>query len=484
MAVSDTEDIIYPIQWFDLTHDLPEMLIIFVARFNDVLDPKKLHQCLLSLLEKDSWRMLAGRLRRKEDGGFEIRVTRGQEAVRFVHNAVASDVEQHPAASHVPESSTSGPQIFTSDKATMTSFAGWPSTPKDMEEMVKSARPLLTIHVTTFNNATIMGVTCPHFLMDGAGLGILLHNWSLVLDGREAEVCKLIDDREELFQRASQETPKSSDPASDFELCETPTGLSAVFFRLSNLRDLLVWSWASGRIKSKAFFLRQKQLENLVQATREEQVGAKHRAPFISTGDVVSAWLIRCIAKSQRLPQRITSANIINCRPRLAPLRSSAKGSECIHNMSTFAFSPLTRRQANGSVASIAHTYRRRLQEQSKIQNLGRYWNHSREQWQTAGDVLFMIGWHRSVVLAFDNHSAQDYIGRTNFAAAVAKRQETNERMNEPGFMVSYQLDVQILSVEWPVIHFYGKDHMGNFWARAKLPQRTWDLIERELEAL
>lgn len=59
----DPDDIIFPAHFFDQVSTLRELILGYTFRYNDVLDPKKLHDSLIELLEVDDWRKLGGRLR-------------------------------------------------------------------------------------------------------------------------------------------------------------------------------------------------------------------------------------------------------------------------------------------------------------------------------------------------------------------------------------------------------------------------------------
>jgi hypothetical protein len=49
----------------DDTKILRSIIVTWTLRFNDVLDPEKLHSSLASLLEIGDWRKVGGRLRLK-----------------------------------------------------------------------------------------------------------------------------------------------------------------------------------------------------------------------------------------------------------------------------------------------------------------------------------------------------------------------------------------------------------------------------------
>jgi len=58
-------DIIYPVFVLDDTRSFRSVILGWTLRFNDVLDPEKLHTSLSSLLNIGDWRKMGGRLRLK-----------------------------------------------------------------------------------------------------------------------------------------------------------------------------------------------------------------------------------------------------------------------------------------------------------------------------------------------------------------------------------------------------------------------------------
>lgn len=58
-------DDVYPVHMLDDTKTLRGIIVTWTLRFNDVLDPDKLHASLSKLLEIGDWKKVGGRLRLK-----------------------------------------------------------------------------------------------------------------------------------------------------------------------------------------------------------------------------------------------------------------------------------------------------------------------------------------------------------------------------------------------------------------------------------
>ena len=59
----DTDDI-FPVHFVDQASIIRASIISYTFRFNDVLEPGKLHDSLVKLLGMKDWRKLGGRLRK------------------------------------------------------------------------------------------------------------------------------------------------------------------------------------------------------------------------------------------------------------------------------------------------------------------------------------------------------------------------------------------------------------------------------------
>lgn len=56
-------DNVFPIHFIDQAGLIRASIISYTFRYNDVLDPEKLHNSLIKLLGMNDWRKLGGRLR-------------------------------------------------------------------------------------------------------------------------------------------------------------------------------------------------------------------------------------------------------------------------------------------------------------------------------------------------------------------------------------------------------------------------------------
>ncbi|KAK2051371.1 hypothetical protein LY76DRAFT_675569 [Colletotrichum caudatum] len=189
-------DEVLPVFFFDDTPMLRNAILCWTMRFNDVLDPLKLRQSLEMLLRRDDgWRKLRGRIRLDATTGkrLEIHVPLSSDTHRpavtyYSHVAFQMAIDEHPLASQLPQ-----PTVSTSLQANhgidlAAELGLGPAAPHTMNDFLTTDAPQLSLHVVSFQDATLVSLTWPHIATDGMGMGHLVHPWSLVLAGRHDEV--------------------------------------------------------------------------------------------------------------------------------------------------------------------------------------------------------------------------------------------------------------------------------------------------------
>lgn len=65
MPQTDLSDEVVPVHIFDDTSALRPIVLVWLFRFDEVLDPDKLNDALSRLFQMDGWRKLGGRFRRR-----------------------------------------------------------------------------------------------------------------------------------------------------------------------------------------------------------------------------------------------------------------------------------------------------------------------------------------------------------------------------------------------------------------------------------
>ncbi|ELQ32464.1 hypothetical protein OOU_Y34scaffold01147g2 [Pyricularia oryzae Y34] len=157
-----------------------------MLKFDQVLDPVKLQETLVSLIKTGDWRKLGGRLRRNEKGHLVIRVpkefTEQRPAVGFSHAVHYCRVQDHELGRQLPTYEPEEINLAPSPTK-FHEFAQPSGVPKCLDDYLRSDLPQLWLHIVSFEDATLTCLTWPHATMDGAGLSELLTAWAYTLAG-------------------------------------------------------------------------------------------------------------------------------------------------------------------------------------------------------------------------------------------------------------------------------------------------------------
>ncbi|KAJ6126848.1 transcriptional regulator sdnM [Penicillium sp. IBT 18751x] len=480
--MDEKHPIVYPLHGLDDTL-LYRALISRLMRFNDVLDADKLHEALLGLFEIGDWRKLGGRLRVKPNGKLEIHVpqtfTEEQRPVAFAHDVFDMRIEDHPVAGQLP-TPTDGPSIQPISSLDFRSFVvRWPDHPTTIDEMIQMDAPQLSLHVSSFNNATLVALTWPHTMMDAVGIQALLHAWSLVLAGREDEVAPVFGAHKDVL-----ETIESShqDKQEDFGPDEQRmTGMGKLKFIFHNLWDRL-WN---PRWERRAIYLPKDIFFRLKARVQDEAaLSTSIEKPFVSDNDTLTAWVTRAMAISMPSPRPVTAVIFSNARFRL-PLLLESTG-VYLQNMVLAGLAFFPAELARGPLGPIALSNRRHIAAQGTVQQTLAMLRTMRQDIASDKTPNLFYGEPHASVLFVNNVNKLDLIKAPNFGPAVLRQGDGDEsRMNPPGAMLIYHnYTIKPLVGGINAVWMLGKDYGGNYWLEGNFLPRTWALLEEELEAL
>ncbi|CAM1503471.1 Fc.00g010620.m01.CDS01 [Cosmosporella sp. VM-42] len=477
-APVETDDI-YPLHMLDDTKTLRDIVVTWTLRFNDVLDADKLHVSLSRLLEIGDWRKVGGRLRLNEKGELEIHVPRPftaeRPAVSYSYESLAVAIEDHPLAKTLPRA-TGSPSIQPGPPG-FRAFAAREDAPAVLDDFIFHDTPQLSLHITSFTNATLVALSWPHTLMDVMGQQALLHAWSLVLAGRESDVAPVLGAREDAICKAA-DAPVEME---EFKLARKQlTGWSMFMFGLRFAWDML----CNSVVETRTVFLPQKFVADLRRQAESDLAavdgGEKNR--FVSDGDVLTAWAAHAVASSLPQPRPVTVLHALNARFRLSSLVQAS--GVYIQNMAVAAFTFLSAEVAMGPLGTIALENRRHLMEQATEGQVLSILRELRGQSKTDSDPRMLCGDSDAVLLPFTNWTRADIFKAADFGHAVVCAGETTpERGNPPGTMVFHHAQSMRPSAgARNIVVVLGKDHSSNYWLTGLLLPSAWAVIEKELE--
>ncbi|KAF4121533.1 hypothetical protein GMORB2_1941 [Geosmithia morbida] len=520
------DDIVYPLHTLDTTKTLKKLNVLWTYRFNDVLDADKLDASLTRLLEIGDWRKAGGRLRtRLHDGRLEIHTPRDYSAKRPATTFTRSDetdccIACHPVASTLPEQSDEAyAQRWNQD---LTRLALRRDIPTTLQGYTDRDVPMISVHVVSFRDATLVGVAWPHVLMDAAGQLELMRAWSLVLAGREAEVAPVLGAlTDPLWEAAGPEAGEKEPCLLEkarmtllgvvrlvsrlvwTEVVEVPPEYGVIFLPRRSVYEIQARCIADGLgldVNSSD--------ESVTTASQETKA-------YVGVNDAVTAWLTQQVVLSQgtaaaaaasatttrgqkgqkRERQRhVTVVGALNARYRL-PSLLDAPGVH-VQNMILATFTFLSPGVARGPLGGIAQAHRRCLREQATQRQAQSYlWDRLRGH-ASARDLRPFFGDPGALLIFINNLTKMDMYNVADFGPAVVE-QTTQKRGGEvggaveagdvrPGKVAFYNMRAYNTTDRAGRNFFtiYGRDHGGGCWIGVHLAPRTWERVNKALEEL
>ncbi|KAH6625503.1 hypothetical protein C7974DRAFT_463960 [Boeremia exigua] len=451
------DDDVYPVHSLDDTKIFRSILMTWTIFFNDFLDADKLRVSLSRLLDIGDWRKIGGRLRLNAKGALEIHVPRSftteRPAFSYSFKKVDTAVEDHAVAKQFPKpqghvSIWPGPQEFCE-------LATSSDAPVTLEDLLVEDTPQMSVHITAFTNATFVALSWPHTLMDVMGQRALLKAWSMVLAGRESEVPPVLGARDDILcalmnapAQKSEEHVFKSKQLDGFALEKFGTSFEMLTGPSPETRTVCLSKRAMAYLRSQA-------LEDL---TFSDGDGEK---PFMSDGDILTAWIVRAVATTLTRPCPMTALHTMNARFRL-PLLKNAKG-VYLQNMLVSGFTLFPSDVTSGPMGPIALRNRQHLMQQAtELQVLGSL----REQ-RLAGDNSTLIYSDAdALLLPFTDWTKAKLFSVANFSPAVVCPGESSRTRS--------RLFVSIM----------GMDYGDNYWLTLTLSPLIWKNIEKSLQSL
>ncbi|KAH7176047.1 hypothetical protein EDB81DRAFT_674606 [Dactylonectria macrodidyma] len=472
----ETDDV-YQVHFLD---DLPSyraMVLSWTLRFNDVLDAEKLHNALVKLLEIGDWRKLGGRVRARPDGKLEIHVpkefTPERPAVRYTRDVFNISIGEHPLASQLPraaETPSLHPGAFH-----FRSFGASADAPTTLKEFLCSDEPQLALHITSFSDATLVGLLFPHIMTGALGQRDLVAAWSKVLAGREDEVPPLEGTREDVLNGAG------TDADNDQELSVLATkelkGFALLKFTLRFMWDVFRHpSIESGMICLPPTFvskLRQTALGDL-----RAQIGGP-KAAFVSEGDVLTAWATRFIAKTRGGLRPATIYNAVDIRRRVKA--AWVPGAAYVQNLTLSSYTMMSVADfLHMPLGMLAYMIREDLQRQATDAQLRTSMRRLRAGGRKYQGPLY--GEPDSLLVIFSNWTKANLYEVIDFAPAVIESSSVGGQEMPRGKAV-YMHSQPMVPSAWTrnVFNIVGKDLSGNYWITALLLPGDWQKLEEEI---
>lgn len=411
----------------------------------------------------------------QENGHLEIHVpqpfTEDRPSVSYSHQTLAVDIEDHPLAKTLPKA-TEVPSIQPGPES-FRAFAAPHDAPATLEDFIYEDKPQLSLFITLFNNATLVALSWPHTLMDVMGQQALLRAWSLVLAGRESEVPPMLGAREDVLCAVADTAVEKE----EFKLGQTRLkGWAMLKFGLRYAWDL----WWDRSVETRTIFLPKRvvaELQLQAQGDLTAQGDGEER-PYLSEGDVLTAWAVRAAASSFPQPRPVTVLHALNTRFRLPSLVQTS--GVYVQNMAVAAFTFLSSEVARGPLGLIALVNRQHLMDQSTEAQVLAFLRELRREWNSSSDPALLCGESDALLMPFTNWTRADLFTTADFSPAVVRVGEIGQlRSNPPGTVVFHHAQSMRQSpIVRNVIVVLGKDRGDNYWLTGTLLSSAWAKIE------
>jgi hypothetical protein len=515
-------DTIIPLHSRDDTFQNRSISVEFTMRFDSALDAQKLANALWKLLDRPGWRKLGARLRLNADDKLEYHIPAQYTALRppmnYTHVKHNMRMSEHKIGAQIPVAKdTSELQVFD----VMTSLRGLTQTRNStavLADWIYTDKAQLGLHVVSFEDATLVTITWLHTLLDAMGRQALLRAWQAVLEARDDAVPEFwgydFDPLEKLGSVQNNDASssvslddkrKSPQPKKYISAPSNFSSIKAFFNRLFNftirfldLRSLIYTppTLYGGRIlcmpASYLTRLRTDALRDLSSLDPTQVIynnsDPQDPKPFLSDGDILSAWLTRLMISSSPAllssPNRpMVLINVLGMRDVLSTASGGysaliPRGKAYIGNCTTGIVSAFSMHQflnlPFGHAAAklrkdlVAQSSRKAVEASQRAQEQTQDITRSKEQNEVTPAVFVFTNW------------AKARLFETDFSAAIIGGGHGRGR---PSYIHVYGTDVRGMTGSG-IGNCIGKDGKGNYWIGVILPREDVEAFDKAVSGL
>lgn len=349
--------------------------------------------------------------------------------------------------------------------------------PKTLAEMVDRDLPQLSLHIVSFQDATLVSLSWPHSVMGCQGYTDLIQAWSLVLSGNESQVPHYSGaNQDELLEIETQEDPSTREEL----LVQTHrlTGLHLLMFIIRFVLSLRV-----SRVV-KSIFIPKRALERLHDSCKQEVSQTATAAANAESPDEATtllAWFTRLAASGSSNTKPVTIIRMLSVTRGVSSLLQQAGVNS--HNMTMHTFSFLSGAIARGPLGPLIQEHTRHVEEQTTQKQCLSWLRMYRNSTQGGSSFMPFFGPSNAHPVVCNDLGVSDGIRSADFGGALLEPPDTiGDR--PPGSMTCYYYHIinSKLGVGLDCIYLLGKDHGENLWVTAALPASTWTKVEAALE--
>ena len=406
--------------------------------------------------------------------------TPDRPAITYTHQEFQVSINEHPLAKLLPKP-TAGAAIH--EVHDFRPFVAREDHPTTLEEYLLQDISILSLHIVSFNDATLVALGFHHSLMDVMGQKAVIEAWSQVLAGRESEVPPVLGAREDVLDTVLAESEKT--PKEEFILKDTVLrGWRWALILINFLWD----NYRYGATETHTIFLPRHTMEQL-QSEAQQDIARSQRsdgeydekAPYISDNDIIAAWASRLILGSLPQGRSLVMWHISNARFRLPAIKRAA--GVYIQNMILGAFFVVSPDLATRSLGRVALANRRALAPQLTEPQTLALLRYMRPGFETSNIICANTN---SIPVMFTNWTRAEIYHASNFGPAVIRAGETGpSRKNAPGTIVFHcGQPLRKGGAGISMIGVGGKDYDGNYWMDLTVYSRVWGKVRQEIDRL
>ena len=386
-------------------------------------------------------------------------------------------IGQHELAHMLPKS-TGRPAIhdnFTKFR----SLARRPDAPTKLDDYLFRDEPQLSLHVSSFEDATLVSLSWPHTLLDAGGRNALFSAWSQVLKGEESQVPPLHGFDQDPLANLGDKAPNRPHILANRLL----KGINMVLFALLYLFELLWYSKTEAHVIS----LPNSDVQVMKQAALKElaEKGYGKEDLFLSDGDVISAWVSGLIVRQIMKPasnRSIVVGNAYNLRGVLGQ-DLLPKDKAYIANAAGMVYTIVPAYKFFGNtVGQVALAVRRSIQEQSSREEIESFFGMIKGAMKEGKPFAFG-DWNSRMIVISNWTKGKFY--ETDFSAAVVKEgiplKQRKTLLGRPlmiggdGILNGWQYSTRYSS---PI---FGKDADGTYWLSLELRASSWSNVKEAI---
>jgi len=378
------------------------------------------------------------------------------------------DIDEHELGRQFPKP-TKGPSL----QAGPTSFGQFnrANGPISLQDYLSGDHAILGLHVTSFKNATIVAIVWPHAVAGALGIKEIFAAWSKALHGEH--VPPLLGARKNVLDGLAADTDRQVqyNPGSG-EI----KGWNFIKFLLR-----IVWTvfWRP-KVEARVIFL-PRQFVSQLRGTSMKDIEAIHGAsssPFLSEGDVLTAWTSRFVAQARggRRPGLIF--NPLDITSRLTGIWQA--GGTYVQNLAGAMYTTVTADELRTKpIGELAYAVRQSIKHQATDEQIRAQLRIFRTLGHKKAEPLY--GNPDSQLVAYSNWTKFDIFNAVDFSPAVSSVSlaAAETLPGKPVYMHCVSLGENRFQRDCFVIL---KDLHGNYWITAFLYPEDWQSLEHYIK--